>query len=444
MSRQKSAAFRVVRKSAYLSRKVFSKAANFSSRIEKKADRIIHGTDPTVTIHGKVLYEEIFAKAIPEIVPINPALPVPGRQATVTLLIPSLQKSSFFGGTATALIFAAHLALRRGLPLRIAETLKHSKTKNADLEEFFASFNIDFKRSNISLMNIASRTYNHYGYLDIHPDDIFVASAWWDAYLLQHLPLQRQFIYLIQDYEPIFYNNSDKFVFAESTYRKESFIPVCNTRLMYEFMKAKGYKYIAKNGLFFEPAVNVGVKLGINKIKTDVKKHMFLYGRPSVNRNLFYTAIKAINQSFEPGRLEPSEWEVFMGGEDKLPNILLDSGLTITNLGKTSLNEYYNFAKTVDVAVSLMMAPHPSYPPLELSSLGAAVVTTAYENKQDLGKYCRNILVSDIDNDSLVTMILQAASMPYETRIKNAQSCAIPSDWDDALKDTINKVIARL
>ncbi len=432
MSKKKAAAYRGVRKGAYLSRRVFSKAANFSGRVEQKADRIIHGTDPTTQIHDKVLFEKIYADALPEIVPIHPSLPLTGRPAYVTLFIPSLQRSSFFGGTATALIFAGMLAKEKGFPLRIAETLVHGKATIVELSMFFRSHDIDLGENDITLLNLAGRKYNHYGYIDIHPDDIYVASAWWDAHLLQKLPLQKKFVYLIQDYEPIFYNNSDQYIYSEATYKNESFIPVCNTELMLTFMKSKGYDYIAKNGLFFEPAV--GINRSKKATKKGDKKRLFLYGRPSVHRNLFYGALDALNHAFGSYTLVASEWEVFMAGQDNIPDILLDGGVTVKNLGKLTMDEYYAFAETVDVALSLMLAPHPSYPPLELASLGAKVVTTTYETKQDLSLYGNNVTIVRPERNELIKAIV-AASVDTSTPKIN-----IGSDWQAALAPTIKKI----
>jgi hypothetical protein len=431
---------RTVRKSAHLTRMVLSVGANYSGRLENKAHRIINGTDASIKLHDKVLFEQLYYEALPYVLPMHPALPKAGRNGEVTLFIPSLQKSSFFGGTATALIFTGLLAVKKSQKIRIVETLQHGRTKAEQLVQFFSENNISINVDNIELVDASPRKYNNYGYINIHPDDTFIASAWWDAYILEKLPLQKKFIYLIQDYEPIFYANSDRYIMAEATYKSEQFIPVCNTELMYKFMASKGYKYIEENALWFEPAIGVGEKVGksIAKEKND-KRKMFIYGRPSVERNLFYTALKSINEVFLNQDLDSNEWEIYMAGQDNINNIQLESGIVAKNLGKMDIDEYYQFARTIDVAISLMMAPHPSYPPLEFSSIGAGVVTSAYETKQDLSKYSKNIFVSKNYND-LSDLIIKASKLSYEDRIKNTQSSIIGADWKKSLKDVIEKV----
>lgn len=325
----------------------------------------------------------------------------------------------------------------------IAETLKKGQVTESDLRQFYRDNGISFNQQ-IEFSDLSPRTYNNYGYIDLHPDDIFICSAWWDAYLLERLPLVKKFIYLIQDYEPIFYNNSDMQILAEDTYHSEKFIPVCNTELMLDFMATHNYTYIAKNGLFFEPAVNIGKRLGIGDSKTDSKKRLFVYGRPSVERNLFFTALKALDEIFTEQALDPAEWECFMAGQDGINDILLESGQIVKNLGKMDINEYYNFAKTIDLGVSLMLAPHPSYPPLELSSLGSVVISTKYETKTSLNRYNNNLLLCDPSVSSVKATILKGAKIDHKTRMNNAKSTTLESDWNKALGNTVAKVLKHL
>jgi hypothetical protein len=443
LSKFKRSAVRGIRKSAHITRRVLSVGANYSGRVENKAHRIINGMDDTIKLTDKIQFDQLYYENIPYITPIHPALPRAGRSARTTLFIPSLQKSSFFGGTATALIYSGLTANASNTPLLIVETLKKGHVKIEELISFYEDNGITLNNK-VELADLSPRKFNHYGYLDLHPDDILICSAWWDAYLIERLPLVKKFIYLIQDFEPIFYNNSDMYIMAESTYRSDRFVPVCNTELMLKFMTSKGYSYITDNALFFEPAVNVGKKIGIKPKKEGGKKTLFVYGRPSVERNLFYTALRVLDELFAEQALLPSEWECFMAGQDGISNVLLESGVVVHNLGKMSMDDYYDFARGVDVAVSLMMAPHPSYPPLELSSLGAAVVTTSYETKQDLSMYNDNLLVSSWDLDELKKNVLKATTKNRTDRLQSAKKTSLESDWTEALKSTVDQALKAL
>jgi hypothetical protein len=431
---------RGVRKGSHLTGRVLQKGASFAHKVEDKTTRILTGKDFSIRVHDHIAAEKAYYGGLEyNIVPLNPALPKVGRKGTLTLLIPTLNNRSFYGGTATALIVASKLALKLGKPLRIIETLEPGNKHG--LDSFFKSRGIPMKASEVKLIDVSSRRYNLYGYVDLHPDDDFIASAWWDAKLLSALPLTRPYVYLIQDFEPIFYSNSDEYVLAEDTYRTENFIPLCNTKLMHTFMKSEGYDYIAKEGLYFEPAVSKS-KHGLSKQNN--KKRLFLYGRPSVRRNLYYTALEAINQVFNESSLVATDWEICMAGQDKVPDIMLSCGLVIKNLGKMSSSEYDAFAQTVDLTVSPMMAPHPNYPTLELSSVGSAVVTTKYKTKQDLSNYSKNIIMSDPYSGDIAKAIVKASKLSFEDRIANAKSSNISDDWGASLDKVIKEIYSRL
>ncbi len=434
-------ALRVIRKLANIGHKITYKMAVLFARIEDKSLRILLGTDYSVRARSEMTFEEKIYSSIPLIVPLNPSLPAIGRPAKVALVVPSLTSRGFYGGVATALIFAAKLAERHHMPLRIIQTSETGDGRG--LEQFFTANGIAIDAASVELIDISARRYNIYGYLDMRPDDIFIVSAWWDAQLIEQLPLTHKFIYLIQDFEPIFYANGDMAVLAENTYRTNRFIPVCNTELMYKFMTHQGYDYIKDNGLWFEPAVS---RLASGKAvdNTGKKKQLFLYGRPNVERNLFHLSLDALNRAFSDGGLVASEWEIWMAGQNNLPNIKLSSGAIIKNLGKMGMDEYITFSKTIDVALTPMMAPHPNYPTLEFASIGSAVVTTKYVTKHDLSNYSDNIVITDLSVEAITAGIKKAASMSYETRMKNLATTTIADNWDKTLAHTLKGVDEQL
>lgn len=434
---------RVMRKTAYVGRQLLSSALSLATRVENKTTRMIDGTDG-LKIGGAIPLEKIYYSNIPGILPVNPALPRIDQDAAVVLLIPTLDDKSFFGGVATALIVSAKIAIRKKRPLRIVQTIKTGHTSG--LQDFFAREGIIIDYKDIAITSVAGRAYNIYGYLPMHPDDIFIASAWWDAHILHNLPLNHKFIYLIQDFEPIFYNNSDQYVLAEETYRKPGYVAACNTKLMYDFMQKRGYPAFAKDDVFyFEPAVSRARYTLSHQGKTPGKRTLFLYGRPNVSRNLFFTALNALDYAFKAGFLDPKEWDLFMAGDDKLPDIKLTSGPTIRNKGKMSMEKYMAFSATVDLAVSPMMAPHPNYPTLELSSIGAQVVTTRYANKTDLSSYSPNIVMCDISVESMAGAINEASKRIISgKKLGKVKKSSLPLTWSDALDPVLDRIIKKL
>jgi hypothetical protein len=352
-----------------------------------------------------------------------------------------LHPNGFYGGIATLLIVAATLANKLGYDLRIVQTTGYSK--DTKVLEFLALNGITIPESRFSTCDLSYRSRHRFGHLPLHPEDVVIVSAWWDAYVASQLPLQKKFVYMIQDYEPIFYNNSDSRVLAERTYHNGAFVPLCNTKLLYDFFREHGYAYIEKHGLWFEPAP--APRRPASKPRDpEATRWLFLYGRPQVHRNLYYTALRAIDRAFASEELNGRDWELFSAGQSDVPPIKLNSGHIIKNLGKMDLMEYYDFIASVDVAVSPMLAPHPNYPTLELASLGAMVVSTKYENKQNLSRYSRNVLLADPTADDMAAKIIVAGTTDLEQRLANLEFNNIGDRWPDALAGPVGDLAKRL
>jgi hypothetical protein len=88
-----------------------------------------------------------------------------------------------------------------------------------------------------------------------------------------------------------------------------------------------------------------------------------------------------------------------------------------------------------------MMAPHPNYPTLEFASIGTVVVTTKYANKIDLGTYAKNIVMSDINAESMAGAINMAAQMAA----KNIPvKTTIPTEWQATIDKPLQTVLKNL
>jgi hypothetical protein len=337
---------------------------------------------------------------------------------------------------------SASLANKLGYDYRVVQT--NGFEKNQTVLEFLGNNNIVIERNRFKTLDVSYRSPHRHAYLPLHPEDVVVVSAWWDAHTASQLPLSKKFVYMIQDYEPIFYSNSDSQVMAEQTYHGDNFIPLCNTELLYQFFGDKGgYDYIKDNAAYFEPAVGKQLMRNPND-KPKRARRMFLYGRPSVARNLFYTAVEAINIAMANEALAKDKWEIFCAGQSDIPSIKLSTGHVIKNLGKMKLDAYYKFARDIDVTVSPMLAPHPNYPTLELASLGSMVVTTKYETKQNLDRYCKNILMAEPTAEDIAKQIVAAAAVDNKTRQNNLESANIGTNWAAALNEPLNKIARQL
>ena len=202
--------------------------------------------------------------------------------------------------------------------------------------------------------------------------------------------LTKKDIYFIQHYEPGFYPRSTEYALAESTYVSESnsIIAIFNSEELYCFFKQKGYHFA--NEFFFRPCLNDKLKEVLMSYKQFPvrKKRILIYGRPGTYRNAF-ELIRVSLQIWSKNYSKASEWEIISLGEN-FKDIKMENNI-IHSCGKVSLSEYGNIMLTSFIGISLMISPHPSYPPLEMSVFGIKTITNSFENK-DLSNFNENIV----------------------------------------------------
>jgi hypothetical protein len=79
--------------------------------------------------------------------------------------------------------------------------------------------------------------------------------------------------------------------------------------------------------------------------------------------------------------------------------------------GKVSLQEYADYLSRASIGISLMISPHPSYPPLEMAEAGLTTITNCFGVK-DLGCRFEGIVsLGYLDIDALASAIRSAIEM---------------------------------
>jgi hypothetical protein len=140
------------------------------------------------------------------------------------------------------------------------------------------------------------------------------------------------------------------------------------------------------------------------------KKKIIVYGRPGVLRNLFNTIVEGLRiwQAREPSK--NSAYEIFFAGEifNKTHLSELENAHMV---GKLSLDKYAELLNEAAIGISLMISPHPSYPPLEMASADCITITNAYECK-DLSCRADNIISLDtVTPNNIAKALLDAVEM---------------------------------
>lgn len=234
--------------------------------------------------------------------------------------------------------------------------------------------------------------------LGLRKNDCFVASAWWNAKQAFDLiktqseifgeEYRRRLIYLIQDFEPCFYPWSTRWALAESTYRKpDETIAVFNTPLLSDFMLDR---YNFSESEVYCPMINENLMTPLESQLTAVEREniVLLYARPHAERNCLEMIEAVISQCLVQDPNFWADWSFLAIGEDFKSSKIACDGITV--LGRLSLENYQDYLKKSKLGVSIMVSPHPSYPPLEMAANGVKVLTNIYE-KKDLSKVHENI-----------------------------------------------------
>lgn len=332
------------------------------------------------------------ATTVAETTPCN-ARPSDWRGRRLNLLLPSINARHYFGGIHTAV--QLYRALGKHFPAtRIV--LMDSAPDAAALERFGDHTLVDCGADSTANHQIVPFCDRYGRTVPVGADDCWLTTAWWTTYSAQRLAAwqQEQFgtagrlINLIQDFEPGFYPWSSQFALALGTYRPNQDVAVFNTGLLADYFELQGLAY--QRRFVFEPTLNEGLRLALADVRANPQprqRRMVVYARPSTPRNAFELLCEALRVW---GWSDPAsaQWEVVAAGELTAD---LDLGpFTLRALGKLDLPAYAQLLSTSAVGVSLMVSPHPSYPPLEMAAFGMGVVTNRFANK-DLAGFSPNI-----------------------------------------------------
>jgi GT2 family glycosyltransferase len=272
----------------------------------------------------------------------------------------------------------------------------------------------------------------------VHRGDLFMATAWWTCYSARAVSPE-PFVYLIQDFEPGFYAWGDTYAASLATYAM-AFTPIFNTSTLQDYFAEQRILSEATlaQGVSFQPALPPHA---VEKKAPKGKRTLFLYGRRSAARNAFNTAVLGLAKALALGTLQASEWQFVSAGEFHEP-IRLSDRAVLRSLGKMPAEAYREFIGQVDLAVSLMLSPHPSYPPLEVAAAGALCVTNTFANK-DPSRLHPNLVSCTPSIEGVADGIARALERLHDPKPTNVSNGAFPDNWDEALAPAIARLASR-
>ena len=372
----------------------------------------------------------------------------------INVLLPSLRLRHMSGGPNTALLLAAQLA-DVGEWVRIIATDASMEGEHVELYPHMdALFQRPVNRERIALVDGFDRTFP----IQIGANDIFLATAWWTAQMVKSAIAQTnydKFIYLIQDFEPILHEGSTLQARALETYGLPH-IPVINTRLLLDHLVKEScgcYKdsSFVSEATYFEPAIDrTHYFPAIKQVDVAAKKrHVLLfYARPTMaRRNLYEIGLVALRQAVASGVIDKDSWEVWAMGE-KLEPVSLGNGVFLNPLPWMSFDAYAERVRTADLLLSLMLSPHPSYPPLEMAASGKFVVTNSFSVKtaERMQALSPNIIVAAPTPDSVAAGLENVVGR-INAGLPSADPTGtidLPSTWDESLGAIIPRLQERI
>jgi O-antigen biosynthesis protein len=284
---------------------------------------------------------------------------------------------------------------------------------------------------------------------DIGENDIFFATAWWTIQRVTPiLPKMRsqKFLYLIQDYEPGLSAWSTEHSMALETYSMDM-VPVVNSYVLRDYFVQNRIgrfadREFASAALAFEPGIDRNFFFPEHRKPANPRRLLF-YARPkTAQRNLFELGLCALHKVARSGLFSSGQWDLrFIG--DPLPDTDIGGGIVIRATPWMNYESYARLMRRSHILLSLMLSPHPSYPPLEMAACGGVVVTNSYgcKTQERLLTYGSNILAPE----PTVAAVAQAMTDAIDVVVfgkQTAPASMLPGTWAESFERIMPRLYA--
>jgi glycosyltransferase involved in cell wall biosynthesis len=341
-----------------------------------------------------------------------------GRLRTITWFLPGFEHV-YYGGVHTVFRFAEYLRREHGARSTFAMVgAENCNQARQRISEAYPELAGDCE-----LLTITDPENVHL----VPPADAAVATLWTTAYSLLRYTGTRNKLYLVQDYEPLFYPGGTTSALAEATYRF-GFRGLCNTESLAEQYRAAGGE-----AEFFLPCVDGRVFFPPSEARPPSLRTqtLFWYARPAHWRNGFELLAAAMR------RVKADLGErvrIVAAGSRWNP---ADYGLrgVVENLGLLGYDSTGALYRSSAAGVVMMATRHPSYVPLELMACGALVIANRNPYTEWLFRDGVNCLLADPCTPAAFAERMEAGLRDDDLR--RAVACRAAdmvadrfSDWD--------------
>ena len=284
--------------------------------------------------------------------------------------------------------------------------------------------------------------------------DLFLATAWWTAQMVRDaLPLVRRqrFLYMIQDFEPLFFAASSQYTLAIETYALDH-VPIVNSTFLYDHLVEQhagrfADPSFASTAIVFEPTVDRSMLLPGDAPTVRAKRRLLFYAdrRTGCETCSSWASRRCRRRSTTARSTRPSgsssAWATRSRRSQWAPTAFCDRCRGWTSTRTPSQ------IRDSDLLLSLMLSPHPSYPPLEMAASGGVAVTTTFGPKSAdrLAAISANLIGVEATIDGIATGLARAADRLDDVtgRLQGSRLVA-PASWDDVYDVLVPQVSERL
>ena len=356
---------------------------------------------------------------------LNEAFLAAGRPPrSINWFVPTISHP-LYGGLNTILRFASRLQDAHGVETRVVLYDYDPRDEPKILRETADAF-----------PTVAPRLLFHAGRgpEEVPPADACFATYWTSAFLVSRVPRARAKFYLIQDYEPSFYEGGTRHGLVDTTYRL-GLLRLVNTPGLRDWIDSLH----GGGGTAFVPSVDTGVYRPDEARPADPGRvKIFFYGRPMNARNGFILGVEALKRVKERygGRVE-----IVAAGEEWSP-LSYGAGGAVENLGRLSTRQAVaDLYRSCDIGLVFMFSKHPSYQPFEFMASGCAVVTNDNSATRWMLRHEENALVCEATAESVaqaVGRLVEDAPLRRRLRAAGLQTVGQKS-WDETIDDACRR-----
>ena len=285
--------------------------------------------------------------------------------------------------------------------------------------------------------------------------DVFVSFSVWTA-LLAHGATEaigrQRHLFFIQEDERIFYENNSFRALAEQAYHQPHFA-LFNSALLRDHFRAEGlgvYHDGAAAGdaasASYAHALTAIPQPALADLERGGRRRLFFYARPEAHaaRNLFEIGVLALRRAITAG-VFGREWEfVAIGSLGLSGDLPLAEGRVLEIAPRVDPAAYGRTLSACDIGLSLMYAPHPSVPPLEMASAGMVVVTTHFgaRDADAMAALSANIIAVAPTVETVEAGLRQAAARVDDLPARVAGAAvAWPTDWNESFGPAVEQAV---